>query len=840
MSTLEQPLAIGAEVQDRSPLPKLHPWISLCDLQNGSYVVKNTRDHSYFSTGEEEFFILQQLQESIHREQLKQCYSERFLESFTDSDLESFLWSIEQQGLIPERQDSASLAHVKYQADDTRAWADEDEFGSLTGDRKWWKQSILFFRLPFINPDLFLGMIVKLFPWVWSPFSFLLGTAMMGIAAFVLFQSGREFGNSLEASFRWETLLIVAIAGFGATTLHELAHGATCKKFGGEVREAGILFLMLIPCLYVNVSDAWIIPSRRKRMLITVAGGYMDLCIWAACILIWRLSIPGSIIHYLSFVVASTCGARGIMNFNPLLRFDGYYLLSDYLRIPNLYSNGRAYWFSYLAHFLWGAPKPRAVENARLLFVYGMMSWFFAIAFLNIVLLNMIQYATLEFGVLGLLFGCVLLVYAMRRVFRGFLGKEFLKMLQHRRLRMLVWAGGVAGSLALLFIIPMRHNVSGEFEVRPLDCMDVPAPLGSFISTVLVKDGQEIQAGQTICELHSPELASQLDTKQAELNESEAMLKRLKAGTRAEELSEQESRVRRLQSWYELGKIELSTMQTTLRHQMEALDHRVQQAEAEQQYAEKVIVQSERLAEQGALAPAQLDREQTKLNVLKQKLAEVRAERAAVETEGIRVATAELARREQELAEAESKLRLLKLGSRPEDIEAEEARRKRLVEELDFLREQEKALKVVAPKSGFVRSIRLHEKMGAYVIKGDLLCQVEAMGSPLVEVFVSEQDALAVQPGQIVIFKARALPLEILEGRVDRVATSAEKVPSKLFATTPESIGQTVVLYCHVEKGAGQLKSGMTGFARVHRGWSSIGRILQLQAYRYLRTEFWW
>jgi hypothetical protein len=114
------------------------------------------------------------------------------------------------------------------------------------------------------------------------------------------------------------------------------------------------------------------------------------------------------------------------------------------------------------------------------------------------------------------------------------------------------------------------------------------------------------------------------------------------------------------------------------------------------------------------------------------------------------------------------------------------------------------------------------------------------MGSPLVEVFVPEQDALAVKPGQLVIFKARALPLEILEGRVDRVATSAEKVPSKLFATTPESIGQTVVLYCHVEKGAGQLKSGMTGFARVHRGWSSLGRILQLQAYRYLRTEFWW
>jgi putative peptide zinc metalloprotease protein len=839
MATMDDVAVAAMHSELPSLLPKLNPWIELCDLGNGNFVVKNINDRTYFSTGEEEFFILQQLQKNSPRPELKQRYNERFAESLDDADLGSFLTAIERKGLIPNVLGRTPATSPDDEDDDADA-EDDDDPNVVPGQKRWWKQSILFWRVPLVNPDRFLGFVVRLFPWIWTQAFFAASLGLMGLATFILLQSSDDLSNSLKASFRWETLVVLACASVGATILHEIAHGATCKKFGGEVREAGVLFLMLIPCLYVNVSDAWTIPSKRKRMLITAAGGYMDLCVWALCVLLWRVTLPGTFIHYLAFVVASACGARGLMNFNPLLRFDGYYLLSDGLGIPNLYSSGRAYWFAHLAHFLWGAPKPKKVENARLLLGYGLMSWLFALAFLNIVLINMVKYATLEFGVFGLLFGCLLMFYALRRVFRGFLGKEFLKMLQLRRLRLLMWAGGIVACIALLFIIPTRHNVSGEFEVRPMDCMDVPAPIGSFIGQVLVQDGQEIKVGETLCELRSPELISQLETKQAELVESEAQLKRLKAGPRAEELAEQESRVKRLQSWCELGKVEVSTMQTALRHQMEALDHRIKQAEAEQEYAEKVLAQSQRLAQQGAMAPAQLDRERTKLSVLQQRLAEVRAERAALETEGIRVAVAELARREQELADAESKFRLLKLGSRPEDIEAEAARRERLVEELKFLKEQQKSLKVVAPNNGFVRTIRLHEKMGAFVNRGELLCQIEASGSPLVEVVIQEQDALAVKPGQIVTFKARALPLEILEGTVDRIATSAERVPNKSISPTAEPKGQTVVLYCHVEKGAGQLKSGMTGFARIHRGWSSIGRVLQLQAYRYLRTEFWW
>jgi putative peptide zinc metalloprotease protein len=817
-----------------SLLPKLHPWIELRELGNNQFVVKNQKDSSYFSCGPQEFYLLKMLQQDISLAELTREYHSHFGETLEKNELGEFLFSIQNKKLIPLQDIPLPGGNAH------RTEEDETDDELAPANRTLLNQSIFFWRLPLLNPDKFLSLLVSLIPGVWS-YSFCVSSLLfIALAALVLIQSGTEIQYSLMQSLRWETLVVVGIASFSATLLHETAHGATCKRFGGEVREAGILFLMLIPCLYVNVTDAWTIPSKHKRMLITAAGAFMDLIIWSICVFIWRITVQDSLINYLAFIVMSTCGTRCLLNLNPLLRFDGYYLLCDWLSIPNLFIRSRDYWFQHLAWILWGAARPKPIEHKRLVLAYGIINWIFAIAFLNFVLIGILSYLSLKFGYAGLIFGGLLMLYAVRRVFKGFLGKEFLAMIRTRTTRSLVWGFSILAVVALLFSIPTRHNVHGDFEVRPLDCIDVPAPLGSFIESVNVADGQSVSIGDVICELHSPELKSQIETKQAELLESEAIVKRLKAGTRREELAEQEARVTRLTRWLELGKIEVETMKSSLNHQLNAVGHRVKQAEAECNHAKKVLKQSEQLAEQGALAPAQLDRERTKCEILSKRLEELQAEKARIETEGIRSAIAELSRREQELADAESNLRLLKLGSRPEDIQAEEARFKRLTEELDFLTQQNTALKVLATKNGQIRAARLKEKIGAYVAKGDLLCQIEAAGSPLIEVLINEQDALAITPGQKVTFKARALPLDILEGRVERIATAANAIPTPDNVAVNKPSGQNVILYCKIEKGVGQLKSGMTGFARVSRGWSTLGHILHLQGYRYLRTEFWW
>ncbi len=118
--------------------------------------------------------------------------------------------------------------------------------------------------------------------------------------------------------------------------LHEFGHGLSCKHFGGECHEIGVMFLVLTPCLYCNVSDSWMLPNRWHRAAIGAAGMYVELVLASICTFIWWFTEPGPI-NYVCLNVMFISSVSTIMfNANPLLRYDGYYILSDILEIPNL------------------------------------------------------------------------------------------------------------------------------------------------------------------------------------------------------------------------------------------------------------------------------------------------------------------------------------------------------------------------------------------------------------------------------------------------------------------------------------------------------------------------
>ena len=119
--------------------------------------------------------------------------------------------------------------------------------------------------------------------------------------------------------------------------LHEVGHAVCCKAVGGEVREAGALFLVFSPALYCDVSDSWSLPSKWQRIAIAAAGIYVDLLVAAAATFVWWGTDPVSFAHNLCLGLMVVCAAGTLAwNANPLLRFDGYYVLSDWLEVPNL------------------------------------------------------------------------------------------------------------------------------------------------------------------------------------------------------------------------------------------------------------------------------------------------------------------------------------------------------------------------------------------------------------------------------------------------------------------------------------------------------------------------
>ncbi len=806
-------------------LPRIRPDLVIRCTGEGQYVVKCPADGSYFRMGEVEHFLLTQLDGQKSARSVRKEYEARFGERLGSSDLNEFLDAIKPLGLLDLPESEQKLL----QSTSSSNGADDDE-DSETGKRG--RGSILFFRRSIFNPDRLLNALEPQLRFVWTR-GFVIVTALMMFAALlVVWNSRHELVTTFSEGFRWETVAIVWVTLILATTLHEFAHGLTCKHYGGEVREIGILFALFTPCFYCNVTDAWLIPKKSHRLWVTLAGGYCDLCLWALAVFVWRLTVQDSLVNYVAWVILTVCGGRLFINLNPLLRMDGYYLLSDWLEIPNLRKRATDYWMQHVRWLLWGAARPHPVERGRALLIYGMLIWVFALVFLDLVFLGLVQFVSGQVGPLGLIGMLLLLFIALKRVFRGFLGGEFTNMITTRPQRTATWAFGTLGVLALLFLVPLPYVVNGNFEVRPGTRTEVHAPVSGFLKLVHREEGDRVTSDETIVELDVPDLGSQLKRKRAEVQEVEATLRRLRTGPRPEEVAEQRQRVKRSEGWRDLAQKDLERSRLSLQQDFIRLDQQVLQSDTELKYAVNSVNQAAKLYKLGALAGEQYRSEYKRYELSASQLAEAQATKKAREAEGVRSAEAELARREKELEDTRATLSLLEAGSRPEDIEAETARRTRLLEELKYLEDQKTKLQVRSMAAGVIATPRLKDRIGQLAEVGSLICVVEDMAVLRVEILIPEEDVAGLQPGQSIELKARALPFDTFVAKVERIAPSA--------SITPDKRQSTITVYCYVANQGEKLKSGMTGVARVYRGYRPFGIILVHKALRYLRTEFWW
>ncbi|MEK6257636.1 MAG: efflux RND transporter periplasmic adaptor subunit [Planctomycetota bacterium] len=806
-------------------LPRIRPDLVIRRTGEGEYVVKCPADGSYFRLGEVEHFLLTQLDGQQSARSVRKEYEARFGERLGSSGLNEFLDAIKPLGLLDLSESEQKLLQSTSSSNGT----DDDE-DSETGKRG--RGSILFFRRSLFNPDRLLNAMEPQLQFVWTR-GFVIVTALMMFAALlVVWNSRHELVTTFSGGFRWEMVALVWLTLVVATMLHEFAHGLTCKHYGGEVREIGVLFALFTPCFYCNVTDAWLIPKKSHRLWVTLAGGYCDLCLWALAVFVWRLTVQDSLVNYVAWVILTVCGGRLFINLNPLLRMDGYYLLSDWLEIPNLRKRATDYWMQHVRWLLWGADRPPPVERGPALLVYGMLIWVFALVFLDLVFLGLVQFVSGQLGLLGLSFMLLLLFIALKRVFRGFFGGEFRKMITTRPQRTATWALGTLGVLALLFLVPLPYVVNGNFEVRPGTRTEVHAPVSGFLRLVHREEGDRVTPDETIVELDVPDLASHLKRKRAEVQEVEATLRRLRTGPRPEEVAEQRQRVKRSEGWSDLAQKDLERSRLSLQQDFIRLDQQVLQSDTELKYAVNSVNQAAKLYKLGALAGEQYRSEYKRYELSASQLAEAQATKKAREAEGVRAAEAELARREKELEDTRATLSLLEAGSRPEDIEAETARRTRLLEELKYLEDQKGKLQVRSVAAGVIATPRLKDRIGQLAEVGSLICVVEDLAVLRVEILIPEEDVAGLQPGQSIELKARALPFDTFEAKVERIAPSA--------LITPDKRQSTITVYCDVANQGEKMKSGMTGMARVYRGYRPFGIILVHKALRYLRTEFWW
>lgn len=819
-------------------LPCRRPELTIRPLDaGGQHVVKDPRTGEFYCLGPVEHFLLLQLDGEQTAEEVAAAFERQFGEPLGEADLEEFLDLAQSQGLLAESGDGVPQ---------DRGTEEQSEGGNSPGDvavparssvppslrpsvgAK--QQSILYWRKNLFDPDRLFTWLAPRIGFFWTRGFLVLSVGSILLATVVLWTSRYEVAGSFTTAIRWESVVVVWLTLFVVTMLHESAHGLTCKHYGGEVHEIGFLLMYFMPCFYCNVSDAWLFREKSKRLWVTFAGGYFELLVWSLAVFVWRLTLSGSWPNYLAFIVVSACGVQTLFNFNPFIKLDGYYLLSDWLEIPNLSQRASRFLKSQMRWLLWGAPRSAEQRPAALL-SYGLVSWLYSLAFLGLMVFGLGRLFTGRWGIFGLAAAGLLVIPIARHLFSGLITGEVAMMILRRHKRTACWALCLT-ALAAASFIELDDRVGGACQLRATARSELRAPVTGFITEVRCDEGDSVGTGQLVLHLHVPDLDSRIAQKQAEVRESQARLRELETGARPEELAEQRQRVRRAQEWRDLSAEDLQHARQAFAAESSRLDHSITRSRAALEAARHRFQRTEKLAPKGAVTKDEYEQIQLELRVAESDGDQLLAAKSAHQAKGTRDSEAELARREKELADERGKLALMEAGTRQEQIDAEQARHARLEEELSYLQGIQSKLLVTCPHAGVITTPHLKEKIGQYVREGDLLCLIEEPGTMEAEIALDEQRLEHVKAGQAVFVKLRTVPLATYAARVERVAPTAVKTDSK----DPQA---HVTVYCRVDACLPDLRPGMTGYARVSTGRRSLGTILTDRALRLLRTEFW-
>lgn len=292
------------------------------------WVVKEPVGLNYYRFHEEEFAILNMLDGQISLQQIKDRFQAEFApQRITLQDLQQFVGMLHRSGLV--------VSEATGQGRQLRRRGDEKKKKEILGKLS----NIFAMRFRGIDPERILNFLN---PFVWWLFTVpaLICVALFGLSALTLvLVNFHEFRTKLPtfeqffAAHNW--IWLGATMGI-VKVLHEFGHGCSCKRYGGECHEMGFMFLVFTPCLFCNVSDSWMLPNKWHRVFIGAAGMYVELILASIATWLWWFSEPG-MFNFLCLSVMFICSVSTLMfNGNPLLRFDGYYILMDILEIPNL------------------------------------------------------------------------------------------------------------------------------------------------------------------------------------------------------------------------------------------------------------------------------------------------------------------------------------------------------------------------------------------------------------------------------------------------------------------------------------------------------------------------
>jgi len=377
-------------------------------------------------------------------------------------------------------------------------------------------------RLPLLDPDRFLDRAIPFLRPLFGPLGATVWLAVIGWAVMLAVIHWRELtANVTDRVLSAESLVLLAVLFPLVKVVHEFGHAFATKVWGGEVHEMGVMFLALMPVPYVNASSASAFREKHRRMIVGAAGMLAELFLAALAMFLWTRIEPGTV-RAGAYNVMLIAGVTTILfNANPLVRFDGYYIVSDLLEIPNLSSRAIRYLGYLIQRYAFGLDEAASPVMAR-----GEAPWlgvyaFASFAYRVVIVSTIVFYVATKYFFVGVVIALwalmAILVLPMVRHVRFLL---FGPQLRHRRGRALAVIGATLAALgAALWLVPAPFATLAEGVVWIPERAMVRAGADGEILRLVARPGDTVRAGEPLVIAEDPALATRARTLAARVEE---------------------------------------------------------------------------------------------------------------------------------------------------------------------------------------------------------------------------------------------------------------------------------------------------------------------------------
>ncbi len=476
-------------------------------LGRSYWVVKEPVGLNYYRFQDEEYAILQMLDGTRSLDEIKEQFEAEFPpQKITLEELQQFLGMLHRSGLV--------VASVPGQGKELRKRRDERRRKEILGAMS----NILCIRFKGFDPERLLNWLYPKLRWIFSPivlgFFVLLAFAALTLVL-VQFDEFRSKLPAFHQFFSPTNALWLAVVLAATKVCHEFGHGLTCKHFNGECHEMGVMILVLTPCLYCNVSDSWMLPNKWHRAAIGAAGIFVEIGLAAICTFIWWFTEPGLLNHLCLNVMFISSVSTILFNANPLLRYDGYYILSDVAEIPNLRQKATSILSRKMGQLLLGLEPPEdpflPQRNQIFFAMYSVAAavyrWFVLASILYFLYkvfepyrLEIIGKAIVAMSLYGLI---VMPLYKLGKFF--YVPGRWDKV---KKPRMYASIAVVAALIAGVLLIPLPHSIICTLEVQPEDAATVYVDVAGTLDEIDVDPGQHVSKNTRLAKLtnHDVEL----------------------------------------------------------------------------------------------------------------------------------------------------------------------------------------------------------------------------------------------------------------------------------------------------------------------------------------------